>query len=72
MPVQVGVDAVPADQLVVRAALHLSRSKLQKWLSVIQSLHLAFFINAQNYRVYWRIQVQADYITDFCHKVWVG
>src|SRR5271155_2737779 len=48
--------------IIVSVSLSLSRSQRQKGLSAIQSLHLGFFIDAQDDGSFGWIQVQANHV----------
>src|SRR3954469_18920589 len=57
--------------IVVRLASRDARSQWQNRLGPVERLHLALFIHTHYNRVIRWVHVQADYVPNFLHKLWV-
>lgn len=58
--------------VVMSAAFRQTWTKRKNGLGAIQSLDLAFLINAQHQRLVRRILIQSDDIAQLRHEVWIG
>ena len=58
--------------VIVGYAFDLAQSHRQHRLRAFERLNLAFFIHAQNHRIFRRMQVQTYNIPYFLYKKWIG
>jgi hypothetical protein len=61
----------PVTFIVVRAALQLPRLHGQQWLSPVQRLNLALFVDAEYQRVIGRVDIQAGDVAYFFDQQWI-
>src|SRR5215468_2269440 len=58
--------------VVVGAPLDLSWTHRQQWLCSIKSLDLALFVDADDQRLFWRIEIEADDISHLLDELRIG
>src|SRR5215510_12648384 len=58
--------------VVMGAPLDLSGTHRQQWLCSIKSLDLALFVDADNQRLFWRIEIEADDVPHLLDELRIG